>query len=109
MFCHTSLASSWRKFFAFEESGVSIGLTCIVQANLPVLRSVNLIMGFPSDSAGKQFTCNAADTRDASSFLGWEDPLEEEMATRSSVLAWKIPRTEESGGYCPKGSQRVRG
>ena len=30
--------------------------------------------------------------------LGWEDPLEEEMATLSSILAWKIPWTEEPGG-----------
>jgi len=30
--------------------------------------------------------------------LGWEDPLEEEMATHSSILAWKIPWTEEFGG-----------
>ena len=29
--------------------------------------------------------------------LGWEDPLEKEMATHSSTLAWKIPRTEEAG------------
>ena len=29
--------------------------------------------------------------------LGWEDPLEEEMATHSSILAWRIPRTEEPG------------
>ena len=31
--------------------------------------------------------------------LGQEDPLEEEMATHSSILAWKIPWTEEPGGY----------
>ena len=30
--------------------------------------------------------------------LGWEDPLEQEMATHSSILAWRIPWTEESGG-----------
>ena len=30
--------------------------------------------------------------------LGWEDPLEKEMATHSSVLAWKVPRIEELGG-----------
>ena len=30
--------------------------------------------------------------------LGWEDPLEEGMATYSSILAWRIPRTEEPGG-----------
>ena len=39
--------------------------------------------------------------------LGWEDPLEEEMATPSSILAWKIPRTEEPGGLQPLGLQRV--
>ena len=31
-------------------------------------------------------------------FLGWEDPLEKEMATHSSILAWRIPWTEEPGG-----------
>ena len=31
--------------------------------------------------------------------LDWEDPLEEGMATHSSILAWKIPRTEEPGGW----------
>ena len=38
---------------------------------------------------------NAGDTKDAVSIPGWEDPLEEEMATDSSILAWEIPRTEE--------------
>ena len=37
--------------------------------------------------------------------LGWEDPLEKEVATRSSNLAWKIPWTEEPGGYSPQGSK----
>ena len=40
--------------------------------------------------------------------LGWEDPLEEEMATHSSILAWRIPWTEEPGGLQSRGSQRVR-
>ena len=40
--------------------------------------------------------------------LGWEDPLEEEMTTHSSILAWRIPRTEEPGGLQSTGSQRVR-
>ena len=35
--------------------------------------------------------------------LGWEDPLEEGMATRSSILAWRIPWTEEPGGLRPWG------
>ena len=39
--------------------------------------------------------------------LGWEDPLEQEMATYSNILAWKIPWTEESGRLPSIGSQRV--
>ena len=39
--------------------------------------------------------------------LGREDPLEKEMATRSSILAWRIPWTEEPGGLQFMGSQRV--
>ena len=39
--------------------------------------------------------------------LGWEDLLEEEMATHSSILVWEIPWTEEPGGLQPMGSQRV--
>ena len=35
--------------------------------------------------------------------LGWEDPLEKEMATHSSILAWKFAWTEEPGGYSPRG------
>ena len=38
--------------------------------------------------------------------LGWEDPLEKEMATHSSILAWKIPWTEEPGGLQSMGSQK---
>ena len=41
-------------------------------------------------------------------FLGWEDPLEKEMATHSSFLAWRIPWTEEPGRPQSTGSQRVR-
>ena len=40
--------------------------------------------------------------------LGWEDPLEKEMTTHSSILAWEIPRTEEHGRLQSMGSQRVR-
>ena len=40
--------------------------------------------------------------------LGWEDPLEKEMATHSSILAWRIPQTEKPVGLQSMGSQRVR-
>ena len=41
-------------------------------------------------------------------FLGQEDPLEKGMATHSSILAWRIPRTEEPDGLLSMGSERVR-
>ena len=40
--------------------------------------------------------------------LGWEDPFEKEMTTHSSILAWKIPQTEDSGSLQFMGLQRVR-
>jgi len=39
----------------------------------------------------KNLPANAGDARDAGSIPGWEDPLEKEMTTHSSILAWKIP------------------
>ena len=53
---------------------------------------------------GKESTCNA---EDLSLIPGWEDPLEKGMATHSSILAWRIPWTEESGRLQSTGSQRV--
>ena len=41
-------------------------------------------------------------------FLGWEDPLEEGMTTHSSILAWRIPWTEEPGRLWSTGLQRAR-
>ena len=52
-------------------------------------------LGFPSGSDGKESTCNAGDLGPS---MGLEDPLEEGMATHSSILAWRIPWTEEPGG-----------
>ena len=46
---------------------------------------------------------NARDRRDVGWTLGWEDLLEKEKATCSSILAWKIPCTEQTGGYIPWG------
>ena len=54
--------------------------------------------GFPGGSVVKNSPGNAGDVRDAVQSLGWEDPLEWEKATHSSILAWKIPWTEEPGG-----------
>ena len=50
---------------------------------------------------------NAGDIETGVRFLGWEDPLEKEMATHSSMLAWEIPQTEQPGGLWSIGSRRV--
>ena len=55
----------------------------------------------------KSLPANAGDTRHVQSF-GWEDPLELEMATLCSILALKIPWTEETGRLQSMGFQRVR-
>ena len=46
----------------------------------------------------KKSPANAGDTGEAALIQDWEDPLEEEMATHSSILAWEISWTEEPGG-----------
>ena len=61
--------------------------------------------GFLGDSEVKLSTCNAGDL---GSIPGQEDPLEKEMATHSSILAWRIPWTEEPGGLQFTGLQTVR-
>ena len=53
----------------------------------------------------KNLPANAGDVRDVGSIPGSEDPLEEGMATHYSILAWRIPQTEDSGGLQPIGLQ----
>ena len=61
-------------------------------------------MGFRGGSDGKEFTAMQETWVQP---LGWEDPLEKGMATHSSILAWRIPWTEETGGLWFMGWQRV--
>ena len=58
-------------------------------------------MGFLGSSDGKESACNEGD-------VASENPLEEEMATYPSILAWRSPWTEQPGGLQSMGSQRVR-
>jgi len=51
---------------------------------------------------------NAGDAGNVGSILGWEDPLKEEVATHSSILAWKILQTEEPGRLQSMEYQKVR-
>ena len=64
---------------------------------IPLLYSVKSqdLLGFPWGSAGKESTCNVGDL---DLILGWEDSLEKGKATHFSILAWRIPWTEEPGG-----------
>ena len=63
------------------------------------------IFGFPGGSEDKASACNAGAL---GSIPGLGRSLEKEMATHSSILAWRIPWTEEPGGLQSMGSQRVR-
>ena len=60
-----------------------------------------LLRGFTGGSNSKESACNVGDP-------GQEDPLEKEMATHASTLAWRIPRTEEPGRLQSIGLLRVR-
>ena len=62
-------------------------------------------MGLPRWLSGKRIHLSMQEMWVRS--LGQEYPLEEEMATHSSILAWRIPWTEETGGLQSMGSQRV--
>ena len=53
-----------------------------------------LQLGFPGGLDSKESACNAGDLVQS---LSWEDPPEKEMATHSTILAWRIPWTEEPG------------
>ena len=63
--------------------------------------------GFPDGSVGKESTCNGGDTGDAGLISGLGRSPGEGNATHSSIVAWKIPWTEEAGGLKSMGSQRV--
>ena len=70
-----------------------------VTLSFHALKCSNLKQGFPGLPAMRE-TCVLS--------LGREGPLEKEMATHSSILAWRIPWMEEPGGLQSMGSQRVR-
>jgi len=62
------------------------------------MRETKCERGFPGGSVGENSPASAGDAADVGSVSGSGDPVEEEMATHSSVPGWKIPWTEEPGG-----------
>ena len=65
------------------------------------------LQDFPGGTVVKNLRANAGDARDTGSIPGQEDPLEEESAAHFSILAWRIPWTEEPGELWSMGLQRV--
>ena len=68
-------------------------LVCIVTA-IPKRQELSIVRGSPGGSGVRKSACNAGDQ---GSILGRENTLEKEIATHSSILAWRIPHTEEPG------------
>ena len=110
--------------FSFEglikSSQISFIFLCISVTWIPIYLHANFIvilfyiylLGFSSLASQvvlvvKFLPANAGDTRDKVRSLGWEDPLEEEMATHSNILAWEIPWTEDPGELQSMELQRV--
>ena len=89
---HSSLLFETCNVFLFPES-------------LCFSSTLGILEGFPGGSDSKESTCNVGDL---SSVPGsGRPPLEKEMATHSSILAWRIPWTEDLGGLQSMGSQTV--
>ena len=79
---------------------------CLLLCRRILIKASIKLDGLPWLLRGEESTCNAGDTGPRVQSLGGEDPLEKEMTTHSSVLAWKIPWTEEPGGYSPWGHKQ---
>ena len=90
-----------------------------LQAPIVPQKFFHWLMGFPGDSDGKEFTCSAGDMGSIPGLgkspgegtgypLQYSCLVEKEMATHSSILAWRILWTEEPGGLLCMGSHRVR-
>ena len=75
-----------------------------IELGSPASQADSIPTELPDDSDSKASAYNAGDWVQS---LGQEDPLGEGIATHSSILAWRIPRTEEPGRLQSMGSQRV--
>ena len=71
-------------------------------------RAFIMVLGFPDSSVGQESTCNALTQEKQVRSLGWDDPLEDSIATHSSILVRKIPWTAEPGRIQSMELQRVR-
>ena len=95
-----SLCTLWAVAMGFPKQEYWSGLSFPSPGERPHPETEPRSPALPGGPDGKESACSAGD-------LGWEDPLEKEMATYSSTLAWRIPWTEDPGGLQSTGSQRV--
>ena len=95
----------WKTGWLHRKKWTSVLSSTKKKKNLTTyLYSLMIKMGLPWWLSGKKFTFSAADP---GSIPGWGNPQEECMATHSSILAWRIARTEEPGGLQSIGSQSL--
>ena len=98
--------------FAIQKSGWLGGKGCLPSTGLEPQEATAGVLGLVLQLQSRTSLLSTLDSAckihsDQVRFLGWDNPLEKEMATYPSILAWRIPRTEESGGLQSMGSQRV--
>ena len=104
LICDWTLNDTRVRAIDFLHSGKSIHSFTVLY-----LRFHTCIFWLPWWLRSKNPPANAGDVQETwVPSLGWEGLLEKEMATHSSILAWRIPWTEEPGGLQSMGSQRVR-
>ena len=94
-------------FYSLRDAGINkLTFSFLLPEFHPKSISLNLLKrffwGFPGVSVGEESACNSGDS---CLIPGWEDPLEKEVTTHSSILAWEILWTEEPGGLQSMGSQ----
>ena len=90
-----------------QKEGIGGSLWVVSKVGINVLFLIFIylaVLGFPGGSDGKQSTCSAGDQ---GSIPGSGRSLEKGMATHSSILAWRIPRTEEPGRLQTMGLQKT--
>ena len=111
---HSSVNGCWPWFhsLAFVNNvSLNIGVHILMTYWISVLLTLDIYPGVellnPMVVLAQMVKCLSAMLETRVQFLGWEDPLEKEMATHSGTLAWKIPWTVESGRLQSMGSQRV--
>ena len=104
----------WQRLYKFDiEKILSVSIRVWFHTAEIIMTSLSLkifnvkyqVSCFPDGSEVKASTCNGETWVQS---LGREDPLEKEIATHSSILAWRIPQMEEPGGLQSTRSQRVR-